>query len=142
MIATIDREVILELVFDLIRLLRNVNVRAKADSGRESERRRFLFAVDQIVPVLLACSERIYDRGTERRVQGHVAEKQTILGEVSLRQINARRGLVVQTKVRLIVEREKDAVIRIEGVIDARVNSPVVVRRRQKLRWLGSQSRH
>ena len=56
-------DVILELVFALDRILRNVGVGAELDAGREREERGASGAVNQIVPVLESKRELVDQRG-------------------------------------------------------------------------------
>ena len=46
MVPSADREVIFELIFDLVRLLRDIDVSAKANGVGERERCCFLLAVE------------------------------------------------------------------------------------------------
>ena len=74
MVASSNREVILELVLCLVRLLRHVGVRAKGDASWECKCRNLLVGVNQVVPVLITDSSSIDDGTTKHRIQSNVSQ--------------------------------------------------------------------
>src|SRR6185295_8256437 len=110
MITTSDRQVVLELILALVRLLRHVDVSAKANPGRETEERAGGFGVNQVVPVLIARSERIDHSIVQLRRQRHVRELQLIPRKVPFGQVITLARLVVASNIKLIAVAEEDVI--------------------------------
>ena len=68
MIPSTDGEVIFELIFDLIRLLWNVDVSTKPNAGWESEGGSLLLTVDEIVPILITKRKCVHRVAGQTRV--------------------------------------------------------------------------
>ena len=140
--AAQNREIILELILSLIRLLRHVNICAEANAGRERKERHFVVGVDQIVPVGISNGGRIDDSTGECGVERDVSQQQSVLGEIAFAQVVSLARLIIQPQIFLVVETGEDVVLRIKGVIDARIDTPIIVRSRQNCRRVRTQAAH
>src|SRR5207302_2534310 len=69
-----DREIILELILRLVRLLRHVRVRAKSDGGGKYKGRDLLVGVNQIIPVLITDRGGVDHCAAKRRVQRDISQ--------------------------------------------------------------------
>src|SRR5437016_2414831 len=68
-VASANREIVLELILRLVGLLRHVCVRAKADVGRKCKQRNFAVSINQVVPVLITDCSGINHGATECRIK-------------------------------------------------------------------------
>src|SRR5262249_37917989 len=134
MIPSGDREVILELILLLIRLLRYVDVCSETDVGGKGNRRDLLIGINQVVPILVADGSGVNYCVAERRIESDVAKLQPVLCKVALGQIVSVPRLIIHSKIVLVIVANEQVVPGVESVIDTHTYSSVVIWQRNDLR--------
>src|SRR5207244_2723120 len=94
-IASGDREIILELILRLVRLLWHVGVRAKADASRKCKQRNFALSINQVIPILITDCSGVNYGVTECRIKSQVGKLEPVCRKVAFSQIISVPGLVV-----------------------------------------------